>query len=141
VREQFGRPIARFQAVSQSLALLAQHSERAQLGVMVSARLVAACGHDLPTVARAKILAGEAADLVSAIAHQVHGAIGMTHEYPLGRLTTRLWSWAAEFGSAATWAGRLGAYVVQDGGQQLWACATDGLSTAMTPEEGDDDDA
>lgn len=135
VREQFGRPIARFQAVAQNLAQLAEHTERARLGVLVSARMAAAGGHDIATVARAKILAGEAARLVTTLAHQVHGAMGMTQEYPLGLYTQRLWSWTAEYGSDAVWARRLGALAVGDDGPALWSLVTVGLRRDATGEE------
>ena len=39
----------------------------------------------------------------AAIAHQVHGAIGFTHEHSLHFLTKRLWSWRDEFGNETVW--------------------------------------
>ena len=38
----------------------------------------------------------------------MHGAIGVTMEYPLQRFTRRLWEWEAADGTAARWARRLG---------------------------------
>jgi acyl-CoA dehydrogenase len=127
IRHQFGRPLARFQAVAQNLAQLAEHTERAKLAVLVSARMAAAAGHDVATVARAKVLAGEAVRVVTTLAHQVHGAMGMTEEYPLGLYTTRLWSWAAEYGSDAVWARRLGEQVLAGPAPTLWPTATASL--------------
>jgi acyl-CoA dehydrogenase len=135
VREQFGKPIARFQAVAQNLAQLAEHTERAKLGVLVSARMAAAGGHDVATVARAKVLAGEAARVVSTLAHQVHGAMGMTAEYPLGSFTQRLWSWTAEYGSDATWARRLGALAIGDDRPALWSLVTAGLDVDASAQD------
>ncbi len=135
VRQQFGRPIARFQAVAQNLALIAEHAERARLAVSVSASMAARHGHDLPTAARAKVLACEAARLVSALAHQVHGAIGMTEEYPLGLYTSRLWSWTAEYGSDAIWARRLGEQVVRGRADALWPLVTTCLHTQVEDME------
>jgi acyl-CoA dehydrogenase len=134
VRQQFGRPIARFQAVAQNLAQLAEHTERAKLGVLVSARMAAAGAHDVATVARAKVLAGEAARVVTTLAHQVHGAMGMTQEYPLGLSTQRLWSWSAEYGSDALWARRLGALVLGDA-PALWPLVTAGLAADAAGQE------
>jgi acyl-CoA dehydrogenase len=37
------------------------------------------------------------------IAHQMHGAIGFTHEHSLHRLTRRLWAWRDEFGTESWW--------------------------------------
>ena len=41
-------------------------------------------------------------------AHQAHGAMGMTREYPLHHSTRRLWAWRHEAGSAGEWAQRVG---------------------------------
>jgi acyl-CoA dehydrogenase len=134
VRQQFGKPIARFQAVAQNLAQLAEHTERAKLGILVSARMAAAGAHDVATVARAKVLAGEAARVVTTLAHQVHGAMGMTQEYPLGLSTQRLWSWSAEYGSDALWARRLGALALADV-HRLWPLVTAGLEADAAGQE------
>jgi acyl-CoA dehydrogenase len=81
-REQFGRPIARFQAVQQLLAGLAGEVTLLEVG--------------------AEAAAGRAA-----AAHQIHGAIGVTHEHMLRNLTLRLWSWREEYGSEAHWHDRI----------------------------------
>jgi acyl-CoA dehydrogenase len=118
-RVQFGRPIGRFQAVQQNLAVLAGQAAAAtaaaQAGIEAAARDLAS-----PAVAAAKIRAGEAASLGAAIAHQVHGAIGFTQEYPLNQWTRRLWSWRDEFGNEAHWARRLGGAVAAAGPERLW---------------------
>lgn len=122
-RVQFGRPIGRFQAVQQNLAVLAGQAAAAtaaaQAGIEAAARDLAS-----PAVAAAKIRAGEAASLGASIAHQVHGAIGFTQEYPLNRLTRRLWSWRDEFGNEAHWARILGRAVAAAGAERLWAGIT-----------------
>lgn len=137
VRHQFGRPIGRFQAVAQNLALMVEHTERARLAITISAQLAAVHGHDRATVARAKILAGESARLVTALAHQVHGAVGMTEEYPLGRYTRRLWSWTSEYGTDAYWAQELGRLVSEGGVDVLRPLVTSGLHTAASIGSGD----
>lgn len=38
------------------------------------------------------------------LAHQVHGAIGVTLEYPLARLSRNMWRWAEDFGDQRHWA-------------------------------------
>src|SRR5262245_19857719 len=101
-RQQFGRPIAAFQAVQHQVACAA--GEVAGAGGAADAA-VAACAHGLSTeVARlaslvAKARAGLAAGPVAAVAHQVHGAIGCTREHDLRLGTTRLWSWREEWTS------------------------------------------
>jgi len=118
-RVQFGRPIGRFQAVQQNLAVLAGQAAAAtaaaEAGIDAAARDLAS-----PAIAAAKIRAGEAASLGAAIAHQVHGAIGFTQEYPLNLLTRRLWSWRDEFGNEAHWARALGGAVAAAGADRLW---------------------
>jgi alkylation response protein AidB-like acyl-CoA dehydrogenase len=59
-------------------------------------------------LAAAKIRVGEAAGKVAEIAHQVHGAIGSTHEHSLHRPTRRLWSWRDECGTESHWPPELG---------------------------------
>ncbi|HLY52380.1 MAG TPA: acyl-CoA dehydrogenase, partial [Steroidobacteraceae bacterium] len=96
-RVQFGRPIAKFQAIQQQLALAAE--QVAAAGVAVASAVVAAGTGDLAFAAgAAKLRVGEAAGKVCDIVHQVHGAIGFTHEHRLHQLTRRLWSWRDEFG-------------------------------------------
>ena len=111
-RVQFGQPIARFQAVQTHLARLASEAQR--VAVVVDAAQAALGEHDNPQLdlaltCAARTLAGEAAVLGARLAHQVHGAIGVTMEYPLQRFTRRLWEWEASDGTAVRWAHRLGA--------------------------------
>jgi acyl-CoA dehydrogenase len=115
VRSQFGRPIGRFQAVQQSIALLA--AEVAAAGAAIE-RAVAS--PDEANVAMAKIRTGEAATVGCRIAHQVHGAVGFTREHRLQRLTRRAWAWRDEEGSEEEWAARLGRIVASNGADALW---------------------
>jgi acyl-CoA dehydrogenase len=124
-RVQFGRPIGKFQAIQQQMAVLAEHAAAAQVAVENAARAVA---EGRPSAgfacAAAKIRAGEAAGKVAEIAHQVHGAIGFTQEYRLHRVTRRLWSWRDEFGNEAYWARELGRRIATAGGDGLWPLIT-----------------
>jgi hypothetical protein len=84
-REQFGRPVSAFQSVAHGAAHLATLSE----GATWVARL--ACRSTDPADAHAaKGWVSQAAQEASALAHQLHGAIGFTEEYALQRLTKRL---------------------------------------------------
>lgn len=122
-RVQFGRPIARFQVIRQQLAVLAGEVAAAD---MASRAAVAAAGGDGLdfAVAAAKLRVGEAAGRAAAIAHQVHGAIGFTHEHTLHHVTRRLWSWRDELGSESEWAERLGREVAGRGAEALWPLIT-----------------
>lgn len=105
-RVQFGRPLGKFQAIQQQLAVMAEQVISAQ----VAARIGMTGAHFDPVrVAMAKTRAGEASHTVAAIAHAVHGAIGVTEEYDLQLLTRRLKQWQVAFGSESYWASRLGA--------------------------------
>ncbi|MCJ2121467.1 acyl-CoA dehydrogenase family protein [Methylobacterium sp. J-077] len=118
-RQQFGRPLAKFQAIQHMLAEAAGHVAAAT----ASADLAAACWGDARFVlatAIAKARCGEAAGHVAAICHQIHGAMGFTQEHPLHRATRRLWSWRDEFGSDAVWQERIGRAVCAGGGAALW---------------------
>ncbi len=122
-RVQFGRPIGRFQAIQQNLAVLAGQAAAATAAAEAAIE-AAPQALDSPAVAAAKIRAGEAAGIGAAIAHQVHGAIGFTQEHRLHYLTRRLWSWRDEFGNEAYWARRLGGEVAAAGADRLWHSIT-----------------
>ncbi len=119
-RVQFGRPIGKFQAVQQNLAVMAGQTAAAVAAADLSAEAVANGVKILP-IAAGKARAGEAAGIVAGIAHQVHGAIGFTFEHNLHFLTRRLWSWRDEFGKDAVWQRRLGRHMAASGADQLWA--------------------
>lgn len=118
-RVQFGRPIGKFQAVQQQLALAAEQSAAAS--VAVTAAVAGVMTGDLAFVApAAKLRAGEAAGKLADIVHQVHGAIGFTHEHRLHHLTRRLWSWRDEFGTESVWAVELGRLMATQGADGIW---------------------
>ncbi len=118
-RVQFGRPIGKFQAVQQNLAVLAGQTAAAMAGADLAAEAVADGIKILP-IAAGKARAGEAAGIGAAIAHQVHGAIGFTFEHSLHFLTRRLWSWRDEFGNDAAWNRLLGRHMAAAGADRLW---------------------
>ena len=127
-RSQFGRPIAKFQAVQHNLAVLAGEAAAAGAAADGAASAIARFGSGdnraFRAVAAAKIRAGEAAGSGAAIAHQIHGAIGFTREYSLQQRTRRLWSWRDDFGPEAQWADELGRLVAAAGADRLWADLT-----------------
>jgi hypothetical protein len=106
-RRQFGREIAKFQAIQHQVAVMAEEVMAARMAAQL-----AFAGPPLaitPTrAAVAKTRAGQAAQVVSAIAHGLHGAIGISHEYPLHQLTGRLHRWRRMHGGEGYWARRLG---------------------------------
>ena len=127
LRVQFGRPIGKFQAVQQSIAVLATQAAAARAAAEAGSEAIdewLAGGESLTqsiAAASAKIRTGEAAGQACAISHQVFGAIGFTEEHELHRFTKRLWSWRDECGNEAFWSRALGERVLAgDAGQTLW---------------------
>jgi acyl-CoA dehydrogenase len=57
---------------------------------------------------------------VTAIGHQIHGAIGFTREHPLHQLTTRLWAWREEYRNQSAWADTLGETLCRKDDLTLW---------------------
>ena len=127
-RRQFGRPIAKFQAVQHNLAVLAGEVAAATTSADAAASAIARHGIEgdrtFVAVATAKIRSGQAAGAGAGIAHQVHGAMGFTREYSLQHRTRRLWAWRDEFDPETVWAIELGRHVAQRGGDALWATVT-----------------
>jgi acyl-CoA dehydrogenase len=127
-REAFGRKIGKFQAVQQSLAVLAGEVAAALTASGSAAETLATEPHAgeaaFLEVASAKIRVGEAVETGAAIAHQAHGAIGWTQDYALQRFTRRMWGWRDDFGAEADWAVRLGGHVAAQGAERLWPMLT-----------------
>ena len=125
-RQQFGRPISKFQAVQQNLAVLAEQTAVAvgasNLGIEALSRNDPDAEEFRIAVAKARV--GDAATLACEIAHQVHGAIGFTQEYALQLATRRLWSWREEFGADVEWAARIGQFIARRGADALWPTLT-----------------
>ncbi|MEZ5743644.1 MAG: acyl-CoA dehydrogenase family protein [Sphingomonadaceae bacterium] len=118
-RQQFGKPLAKFQAVQQNLATFACEAAAANCAAMGAAQAMAR--GDAPfEIAAAKLRANRAVGTGTALAHQVHGAIGFTEEYPLHPLTRRLWAWRSEFGNDAFWSGHLGKTIAERGADAFW---------------------
>lgn len=129
-RRQFGRPIGEFQAVKAHLVTIHQ---QARLAVNAVDGAVAALEHGQGSfeIACAKVIANRAAQAVTRAAHQVHGAIGMTREYPLQYLTRRLWAWRDEAGGHKRWADRIGAALVLAGPDALYPAIQSGMEVSQ----------
>lgn len=123
-RVQFGRKIGQFQAIQQELARFAGEVAAAVAAALSAAGAVERGGDVTLAVASAKIRTAEAAREGALIAHQVHGAIGVTDEYALHHSTLRLWAWREEFGNEAEWATALGGLMHKRGADQLWPAIT-----------------
>ena len=123
-RKQFGRPIGKFQAVQQNLALLA--AETAASAAILDAAVFEILRRGEWSAladaasARIRLMANE----ITRIAHQVHGAIGFTQEYPLHNLTRRLLAWRDDYGTGRDWSVRLAQPTLGAAWSDLWPMVT-----------------
>lgn len=84
-REQFGRPIATFQAVGQRAADAYVDTESIRLTMLHAAWLLAAGRPASKEVAVAKYFAADAGQRVVRAAAHLHGGMGVDRDYPLHR--------------------------------------------------------
>jgi acyl-CoA dehydrogenase len=123
-RKQFGRPLAKFQAVQQSLATFACEAAAANCAAMGLAQALDRAGSGGASAdfeaAAAKLRANRAVGVGTSAAHQAHGAIGFTRDYGLHPITRRLWSARSEFGSDSHWSALLGTRVAAAGADRFW---------------------
>ena len=135
-RVQFGRPLSKFQAVQHALAQMAGEIERARAATELAVAAATDHGFDSPqtdyAVTVAKVVLGRVVPAVATVAHQLHGAIGVTIEHPLWSATNRAHSWIDEFGSTGHYARRLGRLALDNGQDAggLWDVLTSGVHPA-----------
>jgi acyl-CoA dehydrogenase len=124
-RKQFGKPLSQFQVIQSYLAQMAGElsASSAIFRTALQAAKGGASAGKLETAA-AKVRIGQAAHVITGLAHQVHGAIGFTQEYSLQLWTRRLWSWREEFGNETDWARELGSAVISLGPETYWERVT-----------------
>ncbi|MNO63184.1 Acyl-CoA dehydrogenase, short-chain specific [compost metagenome] len=106
-RVQFGKAIGKFQAVQHQLSVMAEQVAAARI-----AAELAFAGDlqvpDLMATAIAKARTSMAVPQVTAIAHALFGAIGVTEELDLQLFTRRLHEWRISDGSETWWNGIVG---------------------------------
>tara|TARA_R110000824_G_scaffold63565_3_gene167060 strand:+ start:194 stop:1210 length:1017 start_codon:yes stop_codon:yes gene_type:complete len=123
IRSQFGRELRKFQAIQQQIAVLSE-----EVAAIASASASSALAMDIGSgrfaVACAKLRANQAAGAGALIAHQVHGAIGITAEYSLHRFTNALWQWRSDFGNDRYWAERIGRRILVEDAGSPWSILT-----------------
>ncbi|MBI4267067.1 MAG: acyl-CoA/acyl-ACP dehydrogenase [Chloroflexi bacterium] len=99
-RKQFDRPIGSFQVIQHYCAAMATEVEGARFGVY---RAAWALSKGLPCrkeIAVAKAFVSDASHRLASLAHQIHGAIGITMDHDLQLYTRRLKAGALSFGDA-----------------------------------------
>ena len=105
-RNQFGRPIGKFQAIQHQLSVISEHVFAARMAARMG------CSTDRLRVAIAKARTSEAAVEVAALSHSIHGAIGFTEEFDLQMYTRRLHAWRQAGGSESYWHDVIGTELV-----------------------------
>src|SRR5699024_738140 len=129
-RNQFGRALAKFQSVQNLVVDLAAEAMLARAAV--DSALADALTEDLAgelsgfRVAVARSVVSQAVAVAVRNAHQVHGAIGTTHEHTLHRVTLPALQWRSEFGSASFWEGLLTRLAVAGGMDAAWPMIVEG---------------
>jgi alkylation response protein AidB-like acyl-CoA dehydrogenase len=100
-REQFGRPVGSFQAVQHHCANMAIDVLGSRFIAFEAIWRLAEGLDAAAEVSLAKAWVSEAYRRVCALGHQVHGAIGFTHEYDLHYYLRHAVSSEISFGDAA----------------------------------------
>lgn len=117
-RQQFGRPIGKFQAIQHQLAVMSEHVFAARMAAQLGCAS-AGLWPDRLRVAVAKARCSQAALAVAEASHAIHGAIGFTAEYDLQLLTRRLHAWRQTAGSESYWHGVAGEALLRHPGSTL----------------------
>jgi alkylation response protein AidB-like acyl-CoA dehydrogenase len=99
-RKQFDRPIGSFQAIQHYCADMATDVDSAKFSTYQAAWMLSEGLPCTKEVAIAKAWIGEASKRVFALAHQIHGAIGVTIEHDLHHYTRRAKAAELAFGDA-----------------------------------------
>ena len=101
-RKQFGRALAKFQAVQHELAVAAAESAAAtaitDLCLAATSRSGLLAPRVQPLLGSASIVMVQAMSCVYRVTHQMHGAIGFTREYSLHQHTLNLLRWREQIG-------------------------------------------
>ena len=119
-RRQFDAPLLKIPAVAGNMALMRVHLVQADAALALARAAEPLSGG----VETARITTAAAATEIARIAHQLHGAMGITEEYPLHHLTRRLWSWRDAVASERAWAERLGRRAAEAGEDGVWTGLT-----------------
>lgn len=133
-RQQFGRPVSKFQAVQHQISEVAEHVCAADMALQMAAtnndNAVTAPNSQQLAIAQFQI--AHIADRIADIAHAIHGAIGISQEYPLHQYTRRIRECKSCFGSAQYWAAEIGQHILNKNNDTLFAILTSVLDEQKT---------
>jgi acyl-CoA dehydrogenase len=133
-REQFGKPLMTIPAVAASVGQIS--ADLVQLECAIERAAAAVHADDPHTAAPATVFVASCARLtasrvsteVAKRTHQLHGAMGVTGEYPLGRHTRRLWALRDADGGEHKLADEIGETVRSGGEPFLWEATNGGVA-------------
>jgi len=97
---------------------------RASMAADLAVRALGGLGDARFEVAAARTIVDAAAVEATRSAHQAHGAMGVTREYPLHHFSRRLWAWRHEYGPAHAWRRQLGTDMASVGADAFYATVT-----------------
>ena len=127
-RTQFGRPLAKFQAIAHLIADMAAEASLARAATEAALAEVSRTqwsGENVEfLIAVARSCSGHAASQVTRHAHQALGAIGTTQEHSLHLFTQAALTWRSEFGSLSSWDTVLTRAAINAGRAGLWGLIT-----------------
>lgn len=106
-RQQFGRALAKFQAIQQQISVFAERVAIANVAASLGLS-EAMPGPTAVKAAIAKTIANESATIAANVAHAAHGAIGITWEHNLSLFVRRLRRWQMAYGSGDTLSAQVG---------------------------------
>jgi len=123
-RVQFGRPLTKFQAIQHLVADAASEAALARCATEAALATAVRTGWTSPQldfqIATARSCVGHACSVVVRNTHQVHGAIGTTHEHRLHEYTRAALAWRSEHGSVQFWDTQVAAAAAAAGPGGLW---------------------
>ena len=134
-RVQFGRPIARFQAIQHLVADMAAETGLARVAAAAALVEVVRSGFTGDAsrfaIAAAASCVGHASSTVVRQAHQVHGAMGTTSEHDLHLVTRPVLRWRNDPFPVRHWDRVLAELAVAHGPEGLWPLVTDGVAPRL----------
>jgi acyl-CoA dehydrogenase len=122
-RTQFGAPLVEIPAVAASLATIRTKvlEGEAALESALSAWPGGGFSGSVIPMLSARVVAARCATETARLAHQLHGAMGVTSEYRLHRFTVKLWAWRDAGLPETEWARLVAGSAVEHGEKWIWA--------------------